>query len=158
MKDWGVLLPVLCHVFASALEMKCSLNANSCCWLSGSNKAWPPIVIYVKMGYITCSDFDGFVSQTEPSTMCKIAHFARKVEGWGQNFHNVNKFLAFRNYIQLLWGILLPLLFGIQQTVEVRKCRIFVLKWVIWKKVSFLELSQDATCIGHVLLSFTTPG
>ena len=79
MKDWGVLLPVLCHVFASALEMKCSLNANSCCWLSGSNKAWPPIVIYVKMGYITCSDFDGFVSQTEPSTVCKIAKFARKM-------------------------------------------------------------------------------
>ena len=91
-------MPVLCHVFASALEMKCSLNANSCCWLTGSNKAWPPIVIYVKMGYITCSDFDGFVSQTEPSTMCKIAHFVRKMEGGGQNFH-VNKFLASRSIL-----------------------------------------------------------
>ena len=136
MKGQGILLPVLCHVFASALEMKCSLNANSCCWLTGSNKAWPPIVIYVKMGYITCSDFDGFVSQTEPSTLCKITKFARKMGG--QNFHKFNAVLTSRDHISPLQSeisVLLPLHFELE-CILVRKFHIFSSEMADFVKVS----------------------
>ena len=69
-------------------------------------------------------------------TMCRIAHFARRMGG--QNFQKFNAVLTSRDYISPLWSeisVLLPLYFELE-FILVGKFYIFSTKMAGFEKVS----------------------
>ena len=69
-------------------------------------------------------------------TVCKTAHFARKMGG--QNFHKFNAVLTSRDYIQPLWSeisALLHLDFELESILLGKFC-IFSTKMAVFEKVS----------------------